>query len=69
MQCDDSRSGCVSKKKRMEGKKDGQLVVNFSASFFLYRKHTTIEQNDMQIVFVVVRGQENTIRSINRCST
>jgi hypothetical protein len=36
-------------------KKDGQLAVNIYSVFFLSKENITINRNDMQIVFVVVR--------------
>src|ERR1700733_14352165 len=38
-----------------EEKKDGQLAVNIYSAFFLSEGNITINRNDMQIVFVVVR--------------
>jgi hypothetical protein len=43
-------------KGRIEGrKKDGQLAINVYSAFSLSQRNITISQNDMQIVFVVVR--------------
>jgi len=43
------------KNRRRRKKKDGQLAVNIYSIFFLSEGNITINQNDMQIVFVVVR--------------